>query len=166
MVVSTVNPDNSSDNSDFTRVGDVGSSKPVFTYSTRRRALKWALAAPFWTGFFFYAILTQNLGPQADLLQLIAGLIPEISFIIAWRRPVKIARFYDDSMSISGRQKADLQYHEIQEVTMKRSMLGVPKLSILVRNQTVPLELFGNPKNKQLGIDLNSWLLKKVRNYN
>lgn len=73
--------------------------------------------------------------------------------------------FYEDTLQIYRRRKLlrEVHYSSIESVYMSKGTFTLPpRISLKVKEQKEMLSWVGNPKNKELSIDLHSWLKKKI----
>jgi hypothetical protein len=84
-----------------------------------------------------------------------------------WSRPVRTARFYDSSFVVSGKNPTrEIAVSDIQSVSLVSGsiLINIERVSISLTGEEKPLEFFGNPRNRRLGLNLYSWLTQQVKN--
>ncbi len=99
------------------------------------------------------------------LLTLLVFAISIASFMANWTQPVRSAQFYEDGFRIVGRGlDRELKYSDIAHATLVSELTPfLPSRHINIRtNRDDDLIIWGNPKNRKLGLDLYSWLATKT----
>lgn len=88
-------------------------------------------------------------------------------YLRLWRRPVRDARFFDSQVEISGRG-VDLKfgYDLIEELKKERSVVGdfrtSDSVSFSVKGDS-NVFVIPNRKNRQMHLDLYTWLVQKTK---
>jgi hypothetical protein len=96
---------------------------------------------------------------------LLAVAISIAAFIANLTQPVRSAQFYEGGFRVVGRGlDKELNYSDITHVTLvNESTPFLPSSHINIKtNQDDDLIIWGNPKNRKLGLDLYSWLANKT----
>src|SRR5271157_3742141 len=133
-------------------------TEPLFVYSVGKG---WFLSIPF-VGFFAtvgtYSLIQYKVVSGVFLLAIAVLTAPWLIVRYATPRTRKVI-FYENSMTFLGRdQKGDVVYSQIAKVDFVKSNLLGPRTEIYLAGESKPLVMIKNPANKELGLDLLTWL--------
>jgi hypothetical protein len=135
------------------------STKPLFTVGTAQstKALEVGAIA------FFLILGVLSVIADAYYIAILFFLI-SLSFTLVYFRLERID-FYEDALRIYRRRRllGEIHYFRIESAHMSKGTFTLPpRISLKVKEQKETLSWVGNPKSKELSMDLYSWLKKKM----
>jgi hypothetical protein len=128
----------------------------------RPRIIAWAILSPVVTGFYAAILLSEPPLLRADIVLVLISIIPELQVVRYWRMRVRDVKFYSSTIMFNGRGTSfSCAYSDVARVMTAKNKLGSKSVLISFKGKEVPAKLLSIPSNKELGMDLVTWLESK-----
>lgn len=139
-----------------------GGRRPLFSVGTSQSTRLLEIGAIV----LFLVLSVLSIASSAYEIAILFAIVAVIFIIIYFR----MARFdfYEESLRIQRRNALlkEIQYSDVEDVYISKPSLTMPpRVSLTVKDDPKGLAWVGNPKNKELGVDLIAWLKEKVKSY-
>jgi hypothetical protein len=138
--------------------------EPAFVYSVDRTWV-FSLVA---SGVCFIAAVAELLLNSAigePVFFVILGLLL-LPWVVRGAAPrLRRAAFYEDHVELQGRDlQRNVQYSQISGIRLTKGIpfVSIPRWEITLKGEKEPLVMASNPKNKESGAKLISWLRQKA----
>jgi len=142
--------------------------QPLFEVSTVGGAILYLVGGAFILLIVANNVVTETNWPTSEIIDA-CGFIVFWSLLCAYPivrvylQKVRVAQFYADRFMIRGRKTSkEYRYEDVEGVATEKS-LSQTKVALKIRGSTTLLVIPRNPKSRDLGMDLSSWLQKRIQ---
>jgi len=136
----------------------------LFVYSVGKAWAGWFIVLFIFFAVGIYGLVTPS-EVVASIILIVIAVLTLPRQVIRYAAPsLRKAIFYEDHATLFERRTMrDIAYSQIVDVNVARSMLyGGPRTEIFLSGEVKPVIMVKIPKNKNLEVDLVTWLRRKT----